>query len=234
MRYSCAKRISLWLIVVMVCSAMTAPAWASPISDTPKTSDTAQTIETPSSTIDQEDPRAAEIVSISGYEKLTVAELNDKVKECRQALLETRLEVVRKANEAKQRLEELIKSDRIGTRSADSLRKDLETIKEAQRVLATILSDIVSITAATVEQTASNNSSDAGQMTAATPTGETEVGPGAGASVLDAQNASRQGLILAEFMPSREYLEGLITLFNAKIRQLVRIAASLDSVLMIG
>ena len=228
------------MIVVIVYSAMMAPAWASPLSDIPKTSDTAQTLEASLSTAGQEDPRASEIVSISGYEKMTTAELNDKVKECRQALLETRLEVVRKANEAKQRLEELIKSDRIGARSAESLRKDLETIKEAQRVLATILSDIVSITAATGGQTSSGSSvidfAGTGQTAAATPApaGETEVGTGAGASVLDAQNANRQGMILPEFMPSREYLEGLITLYNAKIQQLVRIAASLDSVLMIG
>ncbi len=79
-------------------------------------------------------------------ENLSVAVLYERVKSGRQRLLETRLSLVRKANEAKQRNEELSAGGAINPQSKEILRKDLEMIKEAQRVLATVLSDIMNAT----------------------------------------------------------------------------------------
>ena len=118
--------------------------------------------------------------------QLSMTELYEKVKECRQSLLERRMDVVKEANEAKQRLEELIKNSKHSAQSTEALRRDLDIIKEAQRVLATILSDIV-------------NAGGAQQET----------------------------------IPSREYLEGLVVLYDEKTQHLARIVESLNGVVLI-
>ena len=148
------------------------------------------------------DPEAPDEEPVPYYKQLTVAELYEKVKECRQSLLATRLDVVKEANEAKLRLEELLKSNKHGSQSADALKKDLETIKEAQKVLATILSDIVNVTSA----------DNFGVLDARTG----QVRPQSGAQ--------------QEILPSREYLENLIVLYDEKTQQLSRIVESLNSI----
>jgi len=85
-------------------------------------------------------------VPLSAYADLSLPELNEKIKANRQSFLAIRLDVILKANDAKQRLEEYTKSDKYGGKSIDSLKKDLETIKEAQRVLAAVLSEIINLT----------------------------------------------------------------------------------------
>lgn len=146
--------------------------------------------------------------SAPDYKQLTIAELYTKVKECRQSLLETRLDVVKEANEAKQRLEELLKSGKQGTNSADMLKKDLETIKEAQKVLATILSDIINA-AAGMDTGATEASSAQHRL------------PGAAAGQQH------------EVMPSREYLESLIVLYDQKTKQLAKIVESLNGIVVV-
>ena len=152
---------------------------------------------------DNTPPLSASVI-ILNEKPLSISELFGKVKACRQSLLETRLDVVKEANEAKQRLEEMLKTGRQNARSAESLKKDLETIKEAQRVLATILSDIINAT-----------------------TGEDAGAPGS-LSLLPASGAAAapQG----ERIPSREYLESLIALYSEKTQQLVRIVESLNTI----
>jgi len=273
------------LVVITLCLVMMIPARAFASAETPlitvsQPSDTPLSPYPSQSAVTHEGSRESEIVSTAGYEKLTVIQLNEKVKECRQTLLETRLEVVRKANEAKQRLEELIKGDKPGALSAEILRKDLDTIKEAQRVLATVLSDIVNVTTATPGAAASAPAGSGGTVPAYNATGAASTGsagtnvaadqtgytneageatgpaaqPGSGAASgatstattpagtqvqTPEQDAFREGLpatVAAQQQTplSREYLESLIVLYNAKIQQLVRIADSLDRIVMIG
>jgi DNA-binding protein H-NS len=148
---------------------------------------------------------------------LSIPELYEKVKESRLALMENRLEVVKKANEAKQRLEELLaKNGKQGSRSMEALKKDLETIKEAQRVLATILSDIVS--AISVE--AGDGLKQAGGEDAA----EKPTTPGVG-KITGNSN---------EIMPSREYLASLIVLYDEKSLQLAKVIESLNNIVSLN
>ena len=116
--------------------------------------------------------------------------------------------MVKEANEAKLRLEELLKGSKPGVQSADALKKDLETIKEAQKVLATILSDIVSATSGEGAQDGS--------------TGQSKL-PGAAAA----------GGTQQEIMPSREYLEGLIVLYDEKNQQLAKIVEALNGIVLL-
>ena len=140
------------------------------------------------------------------YSQLTLTELFDRVSESRQALLDSRLGVVREANDAKQRLEGLLRGGRQSTQSTDVLRRDLDTIREAQRVLATILSDILNAT-----------------------TGEEPGFPGSLNQVRLSGNVTGSGP-QTEIIPSREYLESLIMLYDEKTQQLARIAESLNGV----
>ncbi len=143
--------------------------------------------------------------------QLSITELYDKVKESRQTLLENRLEVVKKANEAKQRLEELLlKNGKGGNQSAEALKKDLETIKEAQRVLTTILSDIISATAEAAED---GKQAEGGTAEKPKVLGTTKAG----------SNTN-------EIMPSREYLESLIPLYDEKSQQLAKVIESLNGI----
>lgn len=143
--------------------------------------------------------------------QLSITELYDKVKESRQTLLENRLEVVKKANEAKQRLEELLlKNGKGGSQSAEALKKDLETIKEAQRVLTTILSDIISATAEAAE--------DGKQAEGGTSEKPKVLG------------TAKAGSNTSEIMPSREYLESLIPLYDEKSQQLAKVIESLNGI----
>lgn len=153
--------------------------------------------------------------------ELSITELYDKVKDSRQTLLENRLEVVKKANEAKQRLEELLlKNSKGGNQSAEALKaetlkKDLETIKEAQRVLTSILSDIVCATAEAAE--------DGKPETGKQAEGGTTEKP----KVLGTAKATGN---TAEIMPSREYLESLIPLYDEKSEQLTKVIESLNGI----
>lgn len=168
----------------------------------------------------------SEIVTTQGYEKLTITELYEKVKSSRQEFLETRSEVVKKANEAKQRLEELVKGNWSSGQSADALRKDLDTVKEAQRVLATILSDIVNAT--------SGSDADADTAKAAAATG---IMGGSGQAFAGNEtgsgNSGTMRINPGEILPSREYIEKLIILYSEKNQQLVKIAGSLDGIVTV-
>jgi len=200
-------------------------------------------------------------------------ELYEKVKICRQTLLETRLEVVKKANEAKQRLEELIKGNKAGARSAEALKKDLDTIREAQRVLATMLSDILNAasgnetnppTEATARgaglyENGSDGESADGRLDLkgetvvdeeqaiesgiVTPdatkvegilSGEEDKTTDSGAPMAPQTDRERLGLTFRGVLPSREYLENLIILYEEKTQQLIRIAESLNGIVLIN
>ncbi|MCL2120851.1 MAG: hypothetical protein FWH28_01200 [Clostridiales bacterium] len=174
---------------------------------------------------DSEDRLEQELLSASGLDKLTVDELYEKVKDSRQTLLETRLEVVKKANEAKLRLEELIKGNKTGAQATETLRKDLDTIREAQRVLATILSDILNAAADINRRVAGEQEGSAGNSTAGEPSAASRVVQ-APALIFDTESE--------ESIPSRSYLEKLISLYEEKTRQLIRIAESLDGIVLVG
>ena len=209
-----------------------------------------------------------EHASLVTQEKASIAELNEQVKESRLLLLETRLDVVRKASEAKLRLDEMIKGEKVGAHSAEALRKDLDTIKEAQRVLATVLSDIVSAKTATGAGAQAQSAGAQAQGAGAQAQGTLAQGAGAqdastqaqgtqaqGAGVqaqgtqaqgagAQAQGAQAQGegaqaqdtqpaAAQSEAPLSREYLESLISLYHEKTQQLVKIAASLDKIVIL-
>ena len=178
----------------LMCLAL--PAFASDTATFP------QTVDIPA----EPAPLSASMI-ISTEKPLSIAELYERVRACRQSLLETRLDVVKEANEAKQRLDELLKNGKQGVQSAENLKKDLETVKEAQRILATILSDIISATTAEDAGAAGGVNTRAG---------------------LPLPGASAAGQ--SEIIPSREYLEGLILLYGEKTQQLTRIAESLNSI----
>lgn len=182
-------------VICLVC--LVSPASASTLTDSPLSPE------------NDPDGLGSFAVAAPDYKQLSVTELYAKVKECRQSLLETRLDVVKEANEAKLRLEELLKNGKQSAQSAEALRRDLDTIKEAQRVLATILSDIV------------NAASSAG-------TGAQESGAGQ-IKASGAASGAQQ-----EILPSREYLESLIVLYDEKNRQLAKIVESLNGVVTLS
>jgi len=186
--------IFLIMVMCLLCAAM--PVWASALSN-----------EAPAVVIGEDPPPLAS-QDPPDYQQMSIPELYAKVKECRQSLLETRLNVVKEANEAKLRLEELLKNNKQGMPSAEALKKDLETIKEAQRVLATILSDIVSA-AAGMETGAGDANKSQGWQPGGTPGTQQEI------------------------MPSREHLESLIVLYDQKTKQLAKIVESLNGIVVL-
>ena len=179
----------LLLIILIFCAALFAatPLLAAPGSDG---SGRATATEEDKSLLDEND-------------KLTVEELYKKVKEQREKLLENRLEVVKQANDAKARVEDLIarNADAKGqAKLAEALKKDLEVIKDANKTLNTILSDILTATAE----------------------GEEESG---------GQVAGYKAVTSAkEIMPSREYLNKLALLYKEKSFQLAKVIESLSNV----
>ena len=197
--------IAYMVILVMAMMLMTGSAWAADG--------------------DSEYKPEQELLTSSGLDKLTIVELYDKVKDSRQTLLDTRLEVVKKANEAKLRLEELIKGNKTGAQATEALRKDLDTIREAQRVLATILSDILNAAADINKRVAGEEEGPTGNSTAVDTSAASRAGT-APAPVFDTESA--------ESIPSRSYLEKLIPLYEEKTRQLIRIAESLDGIVLVG
>lgn len=139
-------------------------------------------------------------------DKLTVEELYKKVKEQREKLLENRLEVVKQANDAKARVEDLIarNADAKGqAKLAEALKKDLEVIKDANKTLNTILSDILTATAEGEEESG-------GQV--------------AGYKAVTSAGGGK------EIMPSREYLNKLALLYKEKSFQLAKVIESLSNV----
>lgn len=165
---------------------------------------------------DQEDAAGAQTPAgeesktlLEENDKLTVEELYKKVKEQRDKLLESRLEVVKQANDAKSRIEDLIAkaSDaKSQAKLADSLKKDLETIKEANKILNTILSDIVTATSESSDDE-SKDQPKVARYKAVTSAGSDK-----------------------EALPSREYLNKLALLYKEKSFQLAKVIESLVNV----
>lgn len=182
----------LLLIILIFCAALFAatPLLAAPGSDG---SGRATATEEDKSLLDEND-------------KLTVEELYKKVKEQREKLLENRLEVVKQANDAKARVEDLIarNADVKGqAKLAEALKKDLEVIKDANKTLNTILSDILTATAEGEEESG-------GQV--------------AGYKAVTSAGGGK------EIMPSREYLNKLALLYKEKSFQLAKVIESLSNV----
>jgi hypothetical protein len=147
---------------------------------------------------------AGETVTGLPVESMPLPVLYERVKAARQLLLESRLEMVRQANEAKRRLEEIMaESDKLADAVAgERWKKDLEIIKESQRLLTAILSDITAIAIQ----------------------GETE-------KRLDGDAARLPGLDgSADLLLPRDYLESLVTLYEEKNDQLAKVIASLGGI----
>jgi hypothetical protein len=253
-------RISIFVIMIMCFIFMAAPVCASNLTVTDIEMEANEGI--------------AQITdeAIPYYKKLSAIELYDKVKECRQSLLETRMDVVKEANDAKLRLEGILKSGKHSAQTIEALKKDLDTIKEAQRVLATILSDIVSATSSETSdaqdgsitqpgvaggtpqigtggiapQTGTSGSvPSAGGTGVAGNTPQTGTGgiapqtgtsgsvPPAGTTGIAPQVGMIGGMVAGsrqEIMPSREYLESLVILYDEKTQQLAKIVDSLNGI----
>ena len=172
------------------------------------------------------DPSAVDItepneVPLSSFGDLSVNEMFERVGGGRRKLLEARLDVVRKANEAKQRKEELVGSARLSQQALDILRKDLEAIKEAQRVMATTLSDVINATTSNdpISEVVTRGFGGArGGDAGDTPGSESG---GAGADAGD----------IALF---KDYLSSLNRIYDDKSKQLSRVSEALDNIVRIS
>ena len=153
------------------------------------------------------------------------ADLLKKVNDSRQALLENQLQVMKKANEAKQRVEELLKSGKPGSQSVEALKKDMETIKESQRMLASILSDIINaITSFSTNQNIL--SSDSHSIS--------EPADREGEVLIQGFDEETSQARKKETLTSHEYLDSLIELYEIKSALLAKIADTLDHVVPVN
>ena len=129
------KKSLLWILVLSFLLLFAEPLSAAPVQEAERKGDTFT--------------NQGEQFVLEEKESLTLEELHQKVEEQRDKLLENRLEVVKQANDAKARLEEQMAGAtdaKSQDKLAESLKKDLETIKEANKALNTILSDILTAT----------------------------------------------------------------------------------------
>jgi hypothetical protein len=176
-------------------------------------------------------------VPLAVFEGVSAGDLYIQVADGRQKLLETRLDVVRKANEGKQRKEELAALGRISPQTIESLRKDLETVKEAQRVMATVLSDITNATTSNdvisdavarfiTHGQPADGDRDAGHASEPRPKAED---PDHSTDVTDDKTDATDDKI-DDAALSRVYLENIIRIYESKTRQLTRIAEAIDGV----
>jgi hypothetical protein len=154
---------------------------------------------------------AAAPLAPAAVKEISIPKLYERVKEARQTLLENRLEVVRQANEAKLRLETLLgdtgRQDNLQRPEPETLKKDLEAVKEAQKVLMTMLSDILN--------TAMQGEAEKTAAGEGKPKALGAVSP-------------------EEALPSREYLESLIVLYEEKNAQLLKVIDSLSGIVSTG
>jgi uncharacterized low-complexity protein len=173
-------------------------------------------------------------------------------------LLESRVDAVRLANAATRRLAELLAGGDTPADAAanESLKKDLETIREAQRLLTTILSDI---TAAAIQSETAKDQTEKSltenSQTAKAQTGENQIGAGqigagqigesqvgtdqVGAGQIGESQTGEDTARAAELaapveLPlSRDYLEFLVGLYTEKNGQLTKVIASLGEIVVV-